>query len=688
MLDSIPIELQGDLQIALLLAESEELSRLHSDRAVQKWLDQFWAGKDPTPGTSENEALEIFRQRIKWIESRLPAIPVQEWEEPWKSFLVYGFPVSQGAELTNGSPPWQKTFYGYQEQPVPGIIRDRYDFNTPASFTLVFEDTVLVETRGRFPPSIPPLIQNVWSVLEDPTSPEGHKIRALLNLSWYELPSIIERILRIPRENFTLIEEYRDRALHSLAVRGSYLLGQGGIRRIAALRAAGGSYGMVLERILAGTYSQHDLTTDLSALLLTDSDTPNPVAQYLNPRLRFDSDALFTEIIHEYPSQRSLTGWDWRGDVTLAFGKPDWFNVAERTAITLWIEPEEFGVGDVSLGEVEQVQFKDTISRFIQFSAEKFEQRRREAVSATRELTQTLSRGEEGVLPQTNLMMLEQLHIIAPPETYDVEVPAGCRTLPITMDATVFASGPDSLDLQITFGIPARELSILTLNEKRFTELEVCLKLFNREREQVWMSLRQGGYQLEGGIDDPSTMVMDTFRFTFPVGSYVVYLSARDPRKGMNGGVLSSLEVVSGDTSGLKASPILLAGDIQEEEGSGKFHRGGYRVLPAPSRHFIFGYDIHLYFEIMNLQMSEYNDCIWNESYFFIPDAPGEGIIRISTEQDYTRIQPQVSRSLALNTDSGMAGTYEGPVFLVVLVSDKISGKQTVTATRFYIDRR
>ncbi|MCK4825279.1 hypothetical protein KA005_56550, partial [bacterium] len=168
--ESVPDELLGDLQIVTLLADTEELSRLHSVDDVQKWLGQFWRRRDPSPSTLENEALEIFRQRARFLRSIYPDTPISEWIEPAKYFLRYGFPISRGAELTNGAPPWRKIVRGVLEQPIPGVIRDRYDFNTPTSFSLVFEGDVLIETRGSLPPSIPPSIQNAWEVLEDPTA--------------------------------------------------------------------------------------------------------------------------------------------------------------------------------------------------------------------------------------------------------------------------------------------------------------------------------------------------------------------------------------------------------------------------------------------------------------------------------------------------------------------------------------
>ena len=114
--------------------------------------------------------------------------------------------------------------------------------------------------------------------------------------------------------------------------------------------------------------------------------------------------------------------------------------------------------------------------------------------------------------------------------------------------------------------------------------------------------------------------------------------------------------------------------------------RGDLQILPVPSRRFFYGQDLYFYFEVGNLSRSEVGDYVWDEAYYVIPEAAGEGIVRIDPEENHTSLIPSAARSMAIDLSS-MAETYEGAVFLVVLVTDVISGQRVISATRFTLSR-
>jgi hypothetical protein len=132
----------------------------------------------------------------------------------------------------------------------------------------------------------------------------------------------------------------------------------------------------------------------------------------------------------------------------------------------------------------------------------------------------------------------------------------------------------------------------------------------------------------------------------------------------------------------LQVSPIMLAKDVRETNQRGRFVRRGAQLFPYPGRSLLYGEELWLYYEISGLQESPYGDRTWEESYFIIPDAPEQGIVRMDPGVPNSTIREEVSRSVALDLSS-LEEDYEGSLFVVVLITDGESEERAVSAARF-----
>ncbi len=678
----VPQERTREVQLAAYLAGPDERRALRSADDVLEWLENFWKERDPTPATPENELLQVYAQRAAYMEKRFPDTPFGEWPQVWSHFLRYGLPDSRGPDFV----PWPRPDEEGRRRTPPSIASgftwERLRYGSPVPYTFILDQGIMQRPPFDSPPPAPPSLEGVWKTLENPTTPASEKQQALTLLSWYELTEVAERLIGIPNDRFEDIADHFEEACYRLTRRISYRLDQPDIRRLAALIAAGGGGVQVLRRASAARYDAAALSGDLLMLSEHRLQLPRTPHRGPHPRLWVDPEGFLDDLARRFHSSNRITGWDWRGDLHLALGPPGYLDLRNRTAYYQWGTPEVLGLGDSMLGWIEVTRIRDPLREFIATASMDIRERRNRAGAATATLSEALTAHSTGEGEQITETFLEQLHVLAPPAIYRVGAPQAASYIPITVDIVAFPARGDSVEIQATFGIPAESVRIRQEGERFHTNLRTNIILVDHGLNVVHAQSRQGGYSIEGGGEVSGRFFLDTFRFITIPGSYIVYLSAEDPESGISGGVLVSTDLVSMATNRLQVSPILLATDIRPAVGTGKFVRGDELILPAPFRQFLYSQDLYFYFEVENLTTSDIGDHVWKEAFFIIPDNPGEGIVAVAPEQERTSLSPSLSRSMQIDLSS-LGETYEGFVFVVVLITDMVSGNQAVGATIF-----
>lgn len=684
----VPQDRLSEVQLTAYLAAGRHRAAMRDAEDVGAWLDAYWEERDPTPSTPQNELLDVYRARAEYLSERFPDIPFGEWSEPWGIFLHYGLWDARGPEFVTWGRPNEEGIARTPPAWEGGFLRQRFRYGSPENFTLITLEGELQRQPGLEEPPGPPDIDGVWELLEDPTSSVIRKREALTNISWYEHPDIIQRLLQVPPERLANVGDLKKEVFRRLVVRSSYRLGTEGARRLAALLAAGGADELALRRAIQDSYPPEQMVADLNTLSDRQFRLERATARGPHPMLWRDPEGLLQRLPRIFPAPDHLTGWDWQGDVYLTLGPPAYLDENGRTAHFLWSTPEVMGIGDTMLGWVQFAVLNDHINGFLQSAMAEAFHRRQGTEDAAATVSSVLNRSSSVDAD----LIRDELGVLAPSGVYRVGIPLGQESLEMTMDAVPFPAEGDSVEFQISVGLPAGELSIREEETgQRMTDLRVSVLLTDDRGRVVEGATRQEGYVVEGEGELEGRFFLDVFRFRMPGRPYVIYVSAQDPLSGLAGGLLQYLDVGSGSEGeereeGIRISPITLATDIRPAEGEGKFIRDGLQILPAPSRSFLYGQDLYFYFEVEGMSESDVGDYVWSETFFIIPDAEGQGIIRLGSEQDRTAIEPHASRSLAIDLGA-LQGTYQGNVFLVVLVEDKISGKRAVATTRLMLRR-
>jgi len=61
-----------DISLTIILLSPARRRALLSAEDPAVWVADYWKRTDPSPDTPENEALEVFRQRAKYLQARFP----------------------------------------------------------------------------------------------------------------------------------------------------------------------------------------------------------------------------------------------------------------------------------------------------------------------------------------------------------------------------------------------------------------------------------------------------------------------------------------------------------------------------------------------------------------------------------------------------------------------------------------
>jgi GWxTD domain-containing protein len=95
--------------VAYIITDEERAAfqRLQSDEERDKFIEQFWLRRDPTPDTAENEFKEEHYRRIAYANENFAA-DIPGWKtDRGRIYITYGPPDEKDAHFTEGFEEWR-----------------------------------------------------------------------------------------------------------------------------------------------------------------------------------------------------------------------------------------------------------------------------------------------------------------------------------------------------------------------------------------------------------------------------------------------------------------------------------------------------------------------------------------------------------------------------------------------------
>lgn len=649
--------------IAMIASRNEQIGFLNSDD-LAAWIEDYWERNDPSPGTPENELRQVLQQRMQYLSRRFPDHDLTELDDPWPTFLFMG--------------PWESA---------------RPNFTPEFPFWLNYE----VPSRRRIPSEGGkqggsffefPSLDGAWERLQDPSLLWVERLKALRLIVWYELPTVAEHLLALPSEQYATFQPQWNELLLVLAGRMAYLGDEDRARRLATLVAIGEPAKEILRRSASLRYEASEFHADIEKAWERHArirrplfQSPLPMFRSPHPAIWIEPDSLLRRLVQDYPMSETLTGWDWRGDLSLSHGPPTWTNPDLPIATFIYGFPQYLSVRRNAAGRVEARSLRNPLEDFQR------ELWRPDEVNIVEDdLSKVLGIIEAAKSDfRVTGDFLKAVKALIRQRTYGIEVPDGGRFFPLYAGATVFPDMNGQAEILLTLGVRSSDVESRTEHGVPKMNLNTSCVLLDASFEESEYYLHEGGFMaLSTGTEERIQFLVDTYELKAEAGRHLYYLSALAPSRDSSAGYLLEVRIPTVESiRGPVLSSLLLAAEISEDQLPGGVRRFGTRIVPYPGRNLYYEEPLWFYFEIQNLQESEFGDRRWEESYFVIPDAEGAGVVSIQAVGVRSTIKSRVGRSFLLDLRD-IGGSYEGPFYLLVLVRDTESGLYGIAAA--YLD--
>ncbi|MBT4136638.1 MAG: hypothetical protein HOE48_01925, partial [Candidatus Latescibacteria bacterium] len=172
-----------------------------------------------------------------------------------------------------------------------------------------------------------------------------------------------------------------------------------------------------------------------------------------------------------------------------------------------------------------------------------------------------------------------------------------------------FRGQSEKTDLEMYLGVPVSELG----QQAGEVRLERKVVVYDREWRSVFQDSNEAVEKVSGASS--GTLMVDQIRASLKSGPHFVAVEVRDP-------VSDKIQIFKGDVfinryrdDVLGLSDLELAGDVRDASGAGKFVKGDVQVVPLPSKMFLKGQPVYVYYEVYNLTRDTFGQTKYRVDY-------------------------------------------------------------------------
>src|SRR5204862_970175 len=95
--------LNEDVAYILIDRERASFAALSTDAERERFIEQFWLRRDPTPGTAQNEFKEEYYRRIAYTNERYGTADAPGWRsDRGRTYMIWGPPDEIDAHPSGG----------------------------------------------------------------------------------------------------------------------------------------------------------------------------------------------------------------------------------------------------------------------------------------------------------------------------------------------------------------------------------------------------------------------------------------------------------------------------------------------------------------------------------------------------------------------------------------------------------
>ena len=266
----------------------------------------------------------------------------------------------------------------------------------------------------------------------------------------------------------------------------------------------------------------------------------------------------------------------------------------------------------------------------------------------------------------------------------------GGEPLDLYLYTANFEGKEKKTDLEVYMGVPVSELEGA---EQVHLDREVVV--YDRDWQPVFHdSVRVA----EKANTSTGALMVDQVRAPLPPGGHFVAVQVRDPVSRKVQVFKRELDIENFAPKVLALSDLELAGDVTETDAGGKFQKGDVRVIPMPSKTFVKGQPVYLYYEVYDLMRDAFGQTKYRVDYVLdgkdasstgarilgglgklLGQVPSAGGVKISYEHTGEKEAESIYIALDVNAVA------QSRIDLTVTVTDLNSEKAVTKKIGFFV---
>ena len=179
-----------------------------------------------------------------------------------------------------------------------------------------------------------------------------------------------------------------------------------------------------------------------------------------------------------------------------------------------------------------------------------------------------------------------------------------------------FASAfPGSPDLEYYVGVTARDVTWEPSGDRFCGRLDVEIAAFDSLETRI----HNDAFQIVTCVNDIPTdrgsLLVDRKVTNLKPGPYSVAVQVRDPVSGRNQAIRHEIVIEDYERDELCLSDLVVATNVRETSNPGKFTRGNQDILALPSRTFVSGMPVFLFYEVYHLTKDDFGRTRYRVDY-------------------------------------------------------------------------
>lgn len=255
-------------------------------------------------------------------------------------------------------------------------------------------------------------------------------------------------------------------------------------------------------------------------------------------------------------------------------------------------------------------------------------------------------------------------------------------------DLATFKHNVDASLFNVFFGVPLDKENRNVLTQR--DTMELAIAMVDSASLRVYRTQTKYDKKELASLSVDGNMFIDLLGVDVVPGRYRLTTKVAQEKANAMGVFLQTVDVVDYAAKQLKISDFILASQMEEAERPGRFTKHNINVLPRPSRMFVEGQQMGVYFEAYNLERNEFGQTSYEVTIQILSEKERGGVSQFfrgrgeKAEVALTFSQTGNDNMAPIHLFVDLKNIATGKNLLHIMLRDRVSGEEVYKEGVFY----